>query len=104
MASIESPTAPTCVPTSLDEVLRAVNRIRATLGADPIYELPRGRPAREPASTCVLERAREDVGVSSIDYRFARGKRLEIEHGLGSFIRAFDAGKYPELLDDGGSR
>ena len=104
VAILERPTTIPGVQAPLDEVLRAVNRIRAALGADPIYELPRGRPALEPASTCVLQRALEDVGVSSIDYRYARGKSVEIEHGLGSFICAFDAGKYPELLDERGSR
>jgi hypothetical protein len=79
-------------------VLREVNRIRTRLGADPLYELPKGRPALEPGSTCVLEHAFADLGIASIEYRWARGKHVCIEHGLGGFIRDFDAGRYPELL------
>ena len=83
----------------LDDVLRTVNRIRAQHGADPLYELPKGRPAFEPGSTCVLQRAFEDIGVISVDYERGYGNGVIVEHGLGPFIRGFDAGRYPELVE-----
>ena len=46
----------------------------------------------------MLERAFEDLGVLVVDYRGAYGRRVEFEHGLGDFVRDFDAGRYPELL------
>ena len=85
--------------TPLLEVLQAVNRIRIEYGADPIYELPKAEPAWKPASTCVLQRAFADLGVAVVDYHCAYGKGIAIEHGLANFIRDFDAGKYPELLE-----
>jgi hypothetical protein len=85
--------------TPLLEVLQAVNRIRIEYGADPIYELPKAEPAWEPGSTCVLQRAFAELGVAVVDYHRAYGKGITIEHGLANFIRDFDAGKYPELLE-----
>jgi hypothetical protein len=85
--------------TPLLEVLQAVNRIRIEYGADPIYELPKAEPAWKPASTCVLHRAFADLGLAVVDYDRAYGKDITIEHGLANFIRDFDAGKYPELLE-----
>jgi hypothetical protein len=85
--------------TPLLEVLQAVNRIRIEYGADPLYELPKAEPAWKPASTCVLQRAFGDLGVAVVDYHRAYGKGITIEHGLADFIRDFDAGKYPELLE-----
>lgn len=81
----------------LDEVLRAVNRIRAEHGADALYELPKGSTAMQDGS-CVLERAFEDLGVLCVDYEEGLGRNLRIEHGLGPFIRKFDRGAYPELI------
>lgn len=46
----------------------------------------------------MLERAFEDLGVLVVDYRGAYGRQVEFEHGLGDFVRDFDAGRYPELL------
>lgn len=83
----------------LGVVLRRVNRIRAEHGADPLYELPRARPASEPASTCVLQRAFADIGVLVVDYRYLLGRGFRVEHGLGSFVRRFDAGRFPELVE-----
>jgi hypothetical protein len=40
-----------------------------------------------------------DLGVAGVDYHRAYGKGITIEHGLADFIRDFDAGKYPELLE-----
>ena len=85
----------------LEDVLRTVNRIRTEHGADPLYELPKARSAFEPGSTCVLQRAFEDIGVLSVDYERGYGSGLVVEHGLGVFIRRFDAGRYPELVDQG---
>ena len=85
--------------TPLLEALQAVNRIRIEYGADPIYELPKAEPAWKPGSTCVLQRAFADLGVAVVDYDRAYGKRITIDHGLAAFIRDFDAGKYPELLE-----
>ena len=84
----------------LDEVLRQVNRLRAELGADPIYELPKAQTAMAVGSDCVLERAFEDLDVACVDYRFIVGRGYRLEHGLGSFIKRFDDGRYPELVKD----
>lgn len=85
-------------PAELDPVLQAVNRIRLQHGVDPLYELPKGRPAIEHGGSCVLERAFADIGVCFVDYRYALGKGIKIEHGLGTFIRDFDAGNHPGLI------
>jgi len=90
--------APPAVPASpLDDVLRRVNRTRIAQGADPLYELPSACTAWE-GGGCVLERAFEDLGVLIVDYRYARGRQVEFEHGLGDFVRDFDAGRYPGLV------
>jgi hypothetical protein len=89
------PSAPPASP--LDHVLRHVNRIRISHGADPLYELPAACTAWD-GGGCVLERAFEDLGVLVIDYRRAYGRHIEFEHGLGGFVRDFDAGRYPRLL------
>src|SRR5919204_2156004 len=81
----------------LDDVLRCVNRIRTAYGADPLYELPSACTAWD-GGGCVLERAFEDLGVLMVDYHRAYGRGLEFEHGLGDFVRDFDAGRYPALL------
>ena len=88
----------------LDEVLRQVNRLRAELGADPIYELPQAQSAMDAGSDCVLERAFEDLDVACVDYRFIIGRGYRLEHGLGSFIKQFDDGRYPELVKDSPNR
>jgi hypothetical protein len=96
---VEQSPPPSAVPTSpLDEVLRHVNGIRIAYGADPLYELPAACTAWE-GGGCVLERAFEDLGVVVVDYRRAYGRTIEFEHGLGDFVRAFDTGRYPGLLD-----
>ena len=82
----------------LDEVLRQVNRIRVAHGADALYELPRAQPAHVPGSTCVLQEAFADVGVASVDYYHLVGPSVRITHGLGWFVRRFDAGGYPQLI------
>jgi hypothetical protein len=46
----------------------------------------------------VLERAFEDLGVLIVDYHQAHGRGFSIDHGLGDFVRDFDAGGYPPLL------
>jgi hypothetical protein len=56
----------------------------------------RARPGR--AEGCVLERAFEDLGVLIVDYRHAHGHGFSFEHGLGDFVRDFDAGRFPNLL------
>ena len=82
----------------LDDVLRRVNGIRIAHGADPLYELPSACTAWD-GGGCVLERAFEDLGVVVVDYQLAQGRGIEFAHGLGDFIRAFDSGRFPELLD-----
>lgn len=82
----------------LDDVLRRVNGVRTAHGADPLYELPAAGTAWD-GGGCVLERAFEDLGVAVVDYQWAFGRGIEFKHGLGDFIRAFDSGSYPELLD-----
>src|SRR5436309_29749 len=95
---LQEPRAPSASPTRpFDDVLRHVNRIRVEHGADPIYELPAACTAWD-GGGCVLERAFEDLGVLIVDYQRAYGRHLEFEHGLGAFIREFDAGSYPQLL------
>ena len=91
--------APSAVPASpLDDVLRRVNGIRIAHGTDPLYELPAACTAWE-GGGCVLERAFEDLGVVVVDYQRAYGGGIDFKHGLGDFIRAFDTGCYPGLLD-----
>jgi hypothetical protein len=90
-----APSAPAAHP--LDDVLRRVNRIRTGHGADPLYELHAACTAWD-GGGCVLERAFEDLGVLVVDYQRAYGRRIEFEHGLGDFVRDFDAGRYPGLL------
>jgi hypothetical protein len=88
---------PSPLTSPLDEVLRRVNRVRTSQGADPLFELPAACTSWE-GGGCVLERAFEDLGVLFVDYRRAYGRRIEFEHGLGDFVRDFDAGRYPGLL------
>ena len=91
--------APSAAPESpLDDVLRRVNAIRIAHGADALYELPAACTAWE-GGGCVLERAFEDIGVLVVDYQRAFGRGLDFAHGLGGFIRDFDSGRFPALLD-----
>jgi hypothetical protein len=98
MTTVPVPEAPvrTVEPQPLDEVLRRINRLRADHGADPLYELPAACTAWE-GGGCVLERAFADLGVAFVGYGRAYGPGVEFQHGLGDFIRAFDAGRHPEL-------
>jgi hypothetical protein len=82
----------------LDVVLRRINQIRVMQGADPIYELPAASPALTPGSSCVLQEAFADIGVATVDYYELRGRGLRIDHGLSWFIRRFDDGAYPQLV------
>jgi hypothetical protein len=96
--------SPLAAPASpLDEVLRRVNRLRLGHGADPLYELPAACTAWD-GGGCVLERAFEDLGVVIVDYRWASGRDIHFEHGLGDFVRGFDGGRYPELLAGRGAQ
>jgi hypothetical protein len=81
----------------LDEVLRRINLIRLARGADALYELPSACTAWD-GGGCVLERAFDDLGVLVVDYTRAYGRGFEFEHGLGDFVRDFDAGRHPRLL------
>jgi hypothetical protein len=47
----------------------------------------------------VLERAFEDLGVVVVDYQRAYGRDIDFRHGLGDFIRAFDSGRFPGLIE-----
>jgi hypothetical protein len=93
----DAPSLPGARANPLDDVLRRINQIRTAHGADALYELPAACTAWE-GGGCVLERAFEDLGVLVVDYTRAYGRRLEFEHGLGDFVRAFDAGRHPGLL------
>jgi hypothetical protein len=93
----EAPAQPAAPVSPFDEVLRRVNRIRVAHGVDPLYELPAACTAWD-GGGCVLERAFEDIGVLIVDYRRAYGRHVEFEHGLGDFVRDFDAGRYPGLV------
>jgi hypothetical protein len=81
----------------LDDVLRRVNRIRTDNGLDALYALPSASTAWDDGG-CVLENAFEDLGVLIVDYREAHGRGFSFEHGLGDFVREFDAGRFPSLL------
>jgi hypothetical protein len=81
----------------LDDVLRRVNRIRTAHGVDPLYALPSACTAWD-GGGCVLERAFEDLGVLIVDYRQAHGRGFSFDHGLGDFVREFDANRFPSLL------
>ena len=81
----------------LDEVLRRINLIRLARGADALYELPSACTAWD-GGGCVLERAFDDLGVLVVDYTRAYGRGFEFEHGLGDFVRDFDAGRHTRLL------
>jgi hypothetical protein len=83
----------------LDDVLRRVNRIRTAHGVDPLYALPSASTAWD-GGGCVLEHAFDDLGVLMVDYRRAYGRGFSFDHGLGDFVRAFDAGRFPTLLTD----
>jgi hypothetical protein len=88
----------TVLPSSpLDDVLRRVNRIRTAHGVDPLYSLPAACTAWD-GGGCVLERAFEDLGVLIVDYQQAYGRGFAFDHGLGDFVREFDAGRYPGLV------
>ena len=96
---VEPPESPAVEPASpLDEVLRRVNAIRTAHGVDPLYELPPACTAWD-GGGCVLEIAFEEIGVAFVDYQRAYGRGIEFEHGLSDFIRAFDSGRFPGLLD-----
>ena len=91
--------APSAPPESpLDDVLRRVNAIRIAHQADPLYELPAACTAWE-GGGCVLERAFEDLGIVVVDYQWAYGRGIDFRHGLGDFIRAFDSGRFPGLIE-----
>jgi len=92
----DAPVRPEISPAPLDDVLRRVNHLRTERGADPLYELPAGCTAWDDGA-CVLERAFADVGVTFVGYGRAYGPGVEFEHGLGGFIRDFDAGRLPQL-------
>ena len=81
----------------LDDVLRRVNRIRTAHGVDPLYALPSASTAWD-GGGCVLEHAFDDLGVLMVDYRQAHGRGFSFDHGLGDFVRDFDAGRFPSLL------
>lgn len=93
----EPPALPAAPASPLDDVLRRVNSIRVAHGVDPLYELPAACTAWD-GGGCVLERAFEDIGVAIVDYGRAYGRNFEFEHGLGGFVRDFDAGRYPALF------
>jgi hypothetical protein len=91
------PAAPVAPPQPLDDVLRRVNRIRTDYGVDPLYELPQACTAWQ-GGGCVLERAFAEVGVIVVGANRAYGHGVSFEHGLGAFVRDYDAGRYPELV------
>jgi len=80
----------------LDDVLRRVNSIRTARGFDPLYALPSACTAWD-GGGCVLERAFEELGVLIVDYHKAHGRGFSFDHGLGDFVRDFDAGRFPSL-------
>jgi hypothetical protein len=96
----EAPDLTVPPPSPLDDVLRRVNRIRTSFGVDPLYALPSASTAWD-GGGCVLERAFEDLGVLIVDYRQAHGRGFSFDHGLGDFVRNFDAGRFPSLVAPG---
>lgn len=101
MAVVVRDTPDVTVPPSspLDDVLRRVNRIRIAYGVDPLYALPSACTAWD-GGGCVLERAFDDLGVLMVDYQQAYGRGFSFDHGLGDFVRDFDARRFPTLLTD----
>ena len=81
----------------LDDVLRRGTLIRTTRGFDPLYELPSACTAWD-GGGCVRVHGFEDLGVLVVDYRQAHGRGFSFDHGLGDFVREFDAGRYPDLV------
>ena len=79
----------------LDDVLRRVNRIRTDRGADPLYSLPSA--CTGDGGDCVLERASR-ISACSWSIPAAHGRGCSFDHGLGDFVREFDAGRYPGLV------
>jgi hypothetical protein len=100
MVTVRAAPQVTVPPSSpLDDVLRRVNRIRTAHGVDPLYALPSACTAWD-GGGCVLERAFEDLGVLIVDYQHAHGRGFSFEHGLGDFVRDFDAGRFPGLVSE----
>ena len=101
MAVVVRDTPDVTVPPSspLDDVLRRVNRLRIERGVDPLYALPAACTAWD-GGGCVLERAFDDLGVLMVDYQQAYGRGFSFDHGLGDFVRDFDARRFPTLLTD----
>jgi hypothetical protein len=100
---------------TLPAVLGWVNHARRAAGLSPLDRLPRGRP-RDPMG-CPLARAVPGLGVYPTHCQFTTGSpkarwiagawgteiagdgQIELPTPLNAFVRAFDAGCYPELIE-----
>jgi hypothetical protein len=100
---------------TLPAVLGWVNQARRAAGLSPLDQLPSGRP-RDPMG-CPLAKAVPNLSVypthcqfttSSPGARWIAGAwgteiagdgRIELPAPLNAFVRAFDAGCYPELIE-----
>jgi hypothetical protein len=100
---------------TLPAVLGWVNQARRAAGWAPLHRLPTGRP-RDPKG-CPLARAVPGLSVYPTHCQFttvspnarwiagawatelAGDGRLELPAPLHAFVRAFDAGCYPELIE-----
>ncbi len=57
------------------------------------------RPVRDaPEITVPPSSPLDDLGVLVVDYRQAHDRGFSFDHGLGDFVREFDAGRYPDLV------
>lgn len=87
------------------EALRAVNRIRAEYGAEPLTKLPRGRKCR--AQLCPIARAlpADKLPADTFPpYVYVSGSSIVLGNAtrhtpvaIRRFVAAFDFGDFPEL-------
>ncbi len=88
---------------NLDAVLRWANAVRLERGlGEPLTEIPKGRILESCA--CPLARALGTdvaIGLFTADFTLPGEEDdiIELPEAASDFIRAFDAGAYPELIE-----
>lgn len=85
-------------PTRLRHVRDAVNTERAKHNLPPLLVLPKGNVRC--AESCVLARALEARAVGGTGWYIKNGKTWHPGELLVQFVRRFDTGEYPELVED----
>jgi hypothetical protein len=92
----------------LNDVLAEVNRLRADDDLPPLTALPCGHPGS--AFGCPVARALDVMSVvpsRNHDGYYRKGlfdDPVELPRVLNDFAEAFDAGRYPDLVERGGGR